>query len=295
MRWSCLLSFLLFLGAQPARAQEPPPPEAEVARLHAMMQDALFEDVLVAARAILARTDLDAAQRNATLESLAIAQLATRDRTGAQATLVLLYSRDPDHRMLDRDASPAVATAFERARGAHPTPVPVTIESATPAAWPQRTAPVLQVRITAGADTVNELRLSYRQGDAREYQRVLMEHGGSLSVAQARIPVLDGEDAYTLEWYVEGLTPSQTVTGRLGDATTPLALAVPRAPVRAPMAALRVNDDPVTPRDDGGSVFGTWWFWTVVGLVVAGGAVSAYLLTQPDEQTPCGTLGCGSL
>ncbi len=314
MRFFFVLLVALPLSAQVAHAQAhaapatttpaaPPPaqsagPEAQVEQLRAMMLDANFSEALTQARAILARTDVSAALRNATLESLATAQLATRDQRGARETLALLYSRDPDHRMLDREASPTVVAAFDRARESHPTPAPVTIESASPAALTARAAPVLQVRLTAGADTVNELRLSYRQGDATDYQRVLMEHAASLATATARIPVLEGDAEYTLDWYVEGLAPSQVIVGRLGDATTPLHLSVPRGLPRVTAESLAVTQR--APRDEaepsgGGSVFGTWWFWTVVGVVIVGGAASAYVLTLPADQTPCGTLGCGSL
>ena len=300
MRFLFVLSLALSLSAQVARAQEHAGPEAQLDQLRAMMQDARFDEALAEARSLLARTDLSALQRNATLESLAITQLATRDQRGARATLDLLYSRDPEHRMVDRDASPAVQAAFDRARESHPTPLGVTIESAVPASLSERAAPLLRVRLTAGADTVDELRLSYRQGTARDFLRVIMEHGDDPATVQARVPVLEGEDEYTLEWYVEALAPSQAVVGRLGDELTPLSLAVPRAvaPPVVPRAGLDLTggaSDPRSPRDDGGSVLGAWWFWTVVGVVLLGGAASAYLLTRPDEQTPCGTLGCGSL
>jgi len=35
--------------------------------------------------------------------------------------------------------------------------------------------------------------------------------------------------------------------------------------------------------EEGGTVFETWWFWTLTGVVVAGGAVTAYLLLRDDE------------
>lgn len=298
MRLVLALSMTLALWVPLAHAQEPTGPAAQLTQLDAMMSDARFEEALAQARALLDRTDLSATQRNGTLETLAIAQLATRDQRGARETLALLYARDPDHRMLNRDASPAVVAAFDRAREAHPTPVPVTIESASPTALTQRAAPVLQVRLTAGADTVNELRLSYRQGDARDFQRVLMEHAESLATAQARLPVLDGEEEYSLDWYVEALAPSQSVVGRLGDALQPLSLLVPRAAVRADANLLRETNAASRSEEHdrtGGSVLGTWWFWTVVGVVALGGATAAYLLTLPADLTPCGSLGCGTL
>ncbi len=308
MRFVIVLSLALSTwAARPARAQEQADPNARIAQLRAMMADARFEDAVGEARAILALTNLAAAQRNATLESLAIAQLAQRDQRGARETLVLLYSRDPDHRLLDRDASPQVQAAFDRARESHPAPVSVTIERASPERLPQRAAPVLQVRLTAGADAVNELRLSYRQGESRthaseaqvgvqvgDFERVTMAHNATLATAQARIPLLDGDAAYDVDWYVEALAPSQAVVGRLGDALEPLSLSLPRAAARA-VEVLHVADPNARRDEGGGSILGEWWFWTAVGVVVLGGATAAYLLTRPSGQGCTETIGCDTL
>ena len=39
------------------------------------------------------------------------------------------------------------------------------------------------------------------------------------------------------------------------------------------------------------SVLRTWWFWTGVGVVVAGAAVTTYALTRPTEKADGGSLG----
>lgn len=295
MRFTLVLLIAWSLCAQSVRAQDQAGPEPQIAQLRAMMSDARFDEALAQARALLARDDLDAAQRNATLETLAIGQLATRDARGANVTLTQLYARDPDHRLLDRDASPAVQAAFDRARESHPPPIAVTMENASSEHLPERAAPVLRVTLSAGADAVNELRLSYRQGERRDFQRVLMEHAAGFASAEARIPLLDGDAAYSVDWYVEALAPSQSIIGRLGDPLEPLSISVPRAAARVAANALQVTESGRRRDEEGGSVLGQWWFWTVVGVVVLGGAASAYLLTRPAEQTPCGSLGCGSL
>jgi hypothetical protein len=280
---SCLLTFAR------VHAQEPEA-DADVsvdARLAALREDLLYARYAAAvtgARALLERTDLSAAQRNGALETLAIGQLVTRDQRGARETFTLLFSRDPDHRLGNRDAGPEAQAAFERARDAHSAPIGVTLESTSPTQIEQREPPVITVRLAAGADAIHELRLAYRQGDARDFTRTLMVRAADGASAQARIPTLEGEAEYVVEWYVEAVAPSQTIIGLLADEDEPLALAVPRAE-RQRVEVLHVSG-PTTVIQQEGSVFGKWWFWTVVGVVVMAGAGGAYLLTRPTNEPP---------
>lgn len=59
-------------------------------------------------------------------------------------------------------------------------------------------------------------------------------------------------------------------------------VAAPAPPPGAPSPALTASAPP--PEDDDGSVFGSPWFWTAVGVVVAAGAgTAAYFYTRPDS------------
>jgi hypothetical protein len=47
---------------------------------------------------------------------------------------------------------------------------------------------------------------------------------------------------------------------------------------------------------DGGGIFGQWWFWTAVGVIVVGAIVAGILIAQPGGQDPVqGTLSPGVL
>jgi hypothetical protein len=37
--------------------------------------------------------------------------------------------------------------------------------------------------------------------------------------------------------------------------------------------------------DDGVDVVGSWWFWTIIGAVAVGGAVTAGVLLWPEERS----------
>lgn len=42
---------------------------------------------------------------------------------------------------------------------------------------------------------------------------------------------------------------------------------------------------------NGGSVFTRWWFWTTIGVVVAGGVTASVLLLSSESPPDCGSLG----
>ena len=63
----------------------------------------------------------------------------------------------------------------------------------------------------------------------------------------------------------------------------------PSAPVYDPNAPIY---DPTAPVGSGGSTgsdeawYQKWWVWTIVGVVVVGGAVTAGFLLAPEESKP---------
>ena len=135
--------------------------EEELSAIRELIFQARFEAAVQQANALLERSDLEAAERNAALEVLATAQLANRQDGPASETLRLLYSRDPGHRLTDPDASPPVISAFARAREAAPTPITVSLQHEPPALT-RREPPSIEVRVAEGADAIAELRLVYR-------------------------------------------------------------------------------------------------------------------------------------
>lgn len=258
---------------------------------------ARFADAVRAARTFLDRADLSAFDRNTGLELLATAQIANREQADAEQTLLLLYSRDPGHRLTDADASPPVISAFARARESHPQPVPVRIEH-TPPQLTVREPPELVVRIPEGQDAVSEVQLIYRI--AREGpSRVVMTPRQDGTYA-ARIPVVgDATSATDVAYFIVAMAPSLTPLARRGSEAEPLQLRIPAeggaavstADQERPPVLTQPTPEP-TPEPDGGggSVVEEWWFWTLLAVLVAGGVTLGVVLgTQqgPDE----GTLG----
>lgn len=76
---------------------------------------------------------------------------------------------------------------------------------------------------------------------------------------------------------------SMTLSER-GGATPAVAVAAAPTPAPATTAAPAAAVAPDTaPRDDDGSVFGKWWFWTAAGAVVAGAVIGVVAATAEDD------------
>lgn len=305
MKRSVLAALVLLLTASTASAQTPVDQELE--NIREQIFEARFDDAVRFAGALLLREDLDATQRNAALEVMATAQIANRDRAGAQRTLRTLYERDPGHRLTDPDASPPVIAAFARARESAPDPVTVRIEHRAPV-LSRRESPEIVARVVEGADAVAELRLVYSSGG--DEGRVVMSRRPDGTFA-GRIPVVGAaSEPSVVSYHLVALAPSQTALGSLGSPTESMQLTIPAGSAAGgddsrpsnlederPPALGGDPGEPVDGGDEGGgSVAEEAWFWILIAVLVVGGGVTAGVLigTQgggPEE----GTLGVGQL
>jgi hypothetical protein len=303
----------VLLATAPVYAQLAPDtgePDAVIAQLRESVNYARYDEALDAARRILQRGDLTARQRNAALEALATVQIATNAESDARGTLEELYRRDPQHRLLDADASPRVQSAFARARDAHPAPIAVRLEQA-PLDLRRREAPVVTVRVLVGGEAVEEVRLAYRHTGESRFTRVVMalERG----TARARLPLAgDPSQPSAIDYFIEAVAPSLTPLARLGSEAEPLVASVPLAGAAPSPAEVARADASRTdgwqtgvapsappegpaPASDGGSIASRWWFWTLIGVVVVGGAVGTYAAVSSSGTPPTGTLGAITL
>ncbi|MCB9592965.1 MAG: hypothetical protein H6719_09560 [Sandaracinaceae bacterium] len=293
MRQLLAASMLALLLPGLALAQ-PQDAERQLDAVRELVMRARFADAVRSARTYLDRTDLNAYDRNAGLEVLATAQIANREPADAEQTLLLLYSRDPGHRLTDADASPPVISAFARARESHPQPVPVRIEH-TPPRLTERAPPELRVSLPEGADAVSEVQLTYRiAGEGSSRVVMTRRDDGAYT---ARIPVVgDAASATDVAYFIVAMAPSLTPLASRGSAAEPLQLQIPAESStgsdseRPPVFAQPVDTTPTTPEEGGGSVIEEWWFWTLIVALVAGGVtVGVVLGTQQSPEE--GTLG----
>lgn len=308
-RFAWLLAIMLVLGISHAGAQTTAPsgaaaaaasPEEDLATIREMLLYARYSTAEPAITAYLARTDLSATERNAGLESRAMVLIARRRAPDARAVLAELYSRDPDHAIHDPDAGPDVRNEFDRARAAHPAHVTVTMEDMTERTMSERGSPTVQIHIAAGADAVHELRLWYRNGADGTFQQTIMTLDLATHAAQARVPLADGREEYSAQYYVDATAPSGAALERLGSPETPLEVDVPAAaavPLALSSDAVFAGTGP-TDTSHGSSVTDEWWFWTLIGVVVVGAGIGIYFgvsaATTPSGPMP-GSLGEGRL
>jgi hypothetical protein len=280
---SCLLA------PEVALAQRDPLADAREQIMYANYPEAIAQ-----VSALLARTDLDARTRNTALELLATAQIASRATDDARATLATLYGRDPEHRLGDPDASPPVISAFARAREARPPLVPVRIEHRAPI-LARRESPSIEVSVAGTADAVDEVRLLYRQASEAGWSRVVMNRRPDGTFA-ARVPVVGpANQPVDVAYHIVATAPSGAELSHEGTEADPLALRIPAETVGAMLATIPSpppGDFTAAPSRDGGtSVTEEWWFWTLLGVVVAGGVVTGVVVGTQSQGIPDGTLG----
>ncbi len=265
---------------------------SEIAAVREQVMYANYPDAIGAAQALLARGDLSAADRNALLELLATAQIANRDAAAARETLTTLYSRDPDHRLTDPDASPPVVSAFARARESRPTPVTVGIEHTSPGTLATRESPVITARLSGAADAVSEVRLRYHHSGEPGYTQVVLNRRAD-GTWSGRIPVVGSTDAaIDVVYYLTAVAPSGTQLTARGSEAEPLSLRIP-ADTRAPNLAVGSVDEAPA---GGGDVASEPWFWILMGVVVVGAGVGIGVGVAVGGQGPDpGTLGIVTL
>jgi hypothetical protein len=280
-------ALLLVLSCAPtAHAQDAT--DAALAAVREQVLYASYPEAIAGASAVLARTDITAAQRNTALELLATAQIATQQTADARVTLTTLFSRDPGHRLTDPDASPPVVSAFARAREAHPSPVVADLQHRSPGTLATRESPSIEVRVGAGADAVEEVRLAFRHSGESGYTRVVLNHRAD-GVWTARIPVVGATDqAIDVAYFLTATAPSGMELGHLGSEAEPLTLRIPADT----SGAIAGDPIPMPAPSGGGDVTGEAWFWVLLTAAVVGAGVGiGFGVNEASRGPEAGTLG----
>lgn len=236
-----------------------------------------YEQVIRMTRTPAWDSGLSRPRRVEALELLGLSQLILGRQKDAQAAFEALLSLSPDHKLRDPSGSPKLQRFFETVRqklGATPSP-----------GGSLKITPKQPRQVKAGRTLTLTARL---EGDRRELAQTLLRWRTSLSPTWSGVPMAgDGAalsarlqlpphaQAYQLLYQIELRSAAGNLLAHAGSSRSPLKLQV------APGEALTIK--PVWKR---------WWFWTVIGAVVAGGVTTgAVLLTR--EGAPQGNLEPG--
>ena len=280
--------------AQPADSGE------ALEQVESKIEAAEYDEAIAIAETLLDRPRLTAAQRNRGLALLAVAHIAHRDLEQAQPVLRELFARDPGFQ-LGEEASPPVQDAFQQVRASSVSPLAIRLEHG-PSQNAGRTVPI-RLRISSGVDAVHAVQIWHRMAGAPNYAATTLpltdEGEGGLE-----IPVLS--PGQMVEYYIEVTAPSGAVIASLASAERPLAVSTSTEGTPETMGVAEAEpsaSEPGEPSAGGhrvgepsasGSIATKWWFWTILGVVVAGAAtVGIYFATQPSPAN--GTLGSISL
>jgi hypothetical protein len=241
-----------------------------------------YEEAIEQARAISADPSAPAARR---LEALALSgavHLLQRQQDEARRVFERVLTFDPGYRLTDPDLPPRVLAFFEEVRQAAEPASPVTLAVDAPA---EGSVPGGDVRVSATlagpTDGVDRVVLNVREGGEADYEQVELE--GTGAEYSTDLPTPAARRGY--EIYVEVIAASGTVLASEGSEEQPIFV--------EPLVG--ATTEPARPPEDpgrhGGRWYTSWWFWTIVGVAVAGSTLAAVLATTLPEEHRDGSLG----
>ncbi|MCB9596382.1 MAG: tetratricopeptide repeat protein [Sandaracinaceae bacterium] len=227
-----------------------------------------FEEALQTLSAALVRSGNTAQQYATIYRLLAFTYLALGREEEASGAYQSMLPLDPDHTLGD-EVAPRTRQFFDNVRtewdaaGRPGTASPETpgasveIRHRSPPEAERETEVPLTANVEDPGSRVSQLVLAYRQGTSAVFTRLdtVLEGDGAY---HATIPASDVAPPL-VEYYFEALDAQGLPIAARGDVAAPLRIAVP---------------------EPGGNVLEEWWFWTIIGVVVAGGIVAAILIAD---------------
>jgi hypothetical protein len=255
---------LLATATAAARGTDPDPLGPAYEALDALD----YDEALKQLESVLARSDLSAEDRNRALEMEAACRVYLGDRDAALAGFASLHRRDPGWRLSD-DYPPRVRAVYDEAFRQRRESIRVELR---PAHGPAVRQGVLTVQLDAGADAVDRLWLVVVRPGGEEVRRLFVAAGPSF---EARLPEDLVREGRPIDYAIEAHAPSGHVLARRNDRWSneqPYVEPDPRTfpptfpPPPPPGGG---DDDNVEP-----AWYESWWFWTIVGAVVAGGTAT---------------------
>ncbi len=252
------------------------PADTHIAHAEGLYGDLRFEDALKVLNRALATRDNPRTHlvRIYLLRGICLASIGKYAE--AKQSFARLLALDPTFR-LDKDIAPRVRAPFQELLKKPPR---LEVQLLPPTAAVKGEPIVFLSQVKADSvGMVRHVKVWFRQGIAGGYKSVRAGLRGE-GETRINIPVMAWEGQApggNVSWYAMVLGENDGNLRRFGDALHPLELKV----VDEPGLAGGPVVSQATPW------YGRWWFWTIVGGVVAAGATTAVLLsTSGDSGVP---------
>lgn len=274
-----LLVAVLFLMTSALAVAASPVPAAkrlERARLcYEAMDYPCAERELLEARGALAQ--LPHADAVAILRLSAEAALASDRRGDAETHLKALLERAPDFAVASSAWPPAWRDVLAAVRKAMPDRTPPQL-SVTASGEVERGQPLKVVVRAADRSGVGRVLLHVRRGTTPPEVLALSTQDGRLWTAE----LVAGAEPDIALW-VEAWDLASNGPATWGSAAAPRVVTVRAPPPDPPPDG--ATDPPVGGARPETPLVQRWWFWTLIGVGVAGTATLVYFLTRPDEDS----------
>ncbi|MFI5298288.1 MAG: hypothetical protein ACHREM_09340 [Polyangiales bacterium] len=234
-------------------------------------EDQQYDESMQKLSAALLKSDITQAQKIEVYRWLAYNYILLKQDDAARTAIFALYAVDEDYE-LPRKESPRFREPFakykaqwiEEGRPGKPKPTEKPPAAVVVKQLPVTTTPHDQRLEVKGSfddpdDRISHLSLYYRSGSSGKFDEVAVRVEGSHF--HAVIPATAVKPPL-VEYYVAAYDKGGLPIASRGDSETPLRVAVEA--------------------EQSSSILETWWFWTAVGVVLAG-TTTAIIVTRKSE------------
>lgn len=240
--------------------------------------DQQYDESIQKLSAALLRKDVTKEQKIEVYRWLAYNYIVLKQEDSARTAAYALYALDESYE-LPKTESPKFREPFKKFKEAWidegkpgvekvEKPVaPVVIKHLPPAEAPHDQSIAVTGSFDDAEKRVAKVSVFYRSGSSGKFLEVPAAVTGN--TFRASIPGTAVKPPI-VEYYIQAADSGGLAVTSRGDAETPLRIAVQA-------------------EQTGGSIFGTWWFWTGTTAVVAGGIVAGFLLTRKKDNGPGST------
>jgi hypothetical protein len=264
-------------------AAESGPQAAAVEEANQLLRKMSYRKALKAVERVILASDSGPAELAEAYRIKGLSLAALNRKADAVKAFRRLLAVEPTFR-LPKSISPKLRTPFYQAVGMAVDQAPIGIEHTPPEVGERLGGVRLRARLKADPlKMVFGLRFRYLSQGSVEELSVLVDKPKAVSF---KLP--DGYDRDTFRYWVEAFNEHGGVLARAGSRSEPFVLKTrPKPkPVVAPVVdtpdpvATAVGSAPPPTAgagDESATWYRTWWFWTVVGVVVAGAVTGGVL------------------